>query len=84
MALDDLLAHPHSPYASAQPVRGGFVLVQHDTAAPLLVSSSDWPGVTRAAGDLGEDMARVTQHPVLLKGGAGLHGRKIVLMGVVV
>ena len=39
---------------------GRFPLVAAGTAAPLVVSSADYPGVVRAAGDLQADLAAVT------------------------
>jgi hypothetical protein len=38
-----------------------FALVRAGAAAPLLVSSNDWPGVRRAAGDLQADIERVSE-----------------------
>jgi len=43
-----------------RPVVGAFPLVQNQHAAPVLVSSDDYPGVRRAAADLQADVERVT------------------------
>ena len=43
---------------SAMP--GSFVMVQAGTAIPLVVGRDDYPGVVRAAGDLIDDIHRVT------------------------
>jgi hypothetical protein len=39
---------------------GALALVSGSAAAPIIASDNDWPGVLRAAGDLREDIARVT------------------------
>lgn len=46
-------------FIAPQPAPGRFPLVSGD-AAPLVVASSDFPGVLRAAGDLQADIASVT------------------------
>jgi len=43
-----------------RPVAGAFPLVQNQCAAPVVVSSDDYPGVHRAAADLQADVERVT------------------------
>jgi hypothetical protein len=73
---------PH--YVSSKPVAGAFPLVDHATAVPLLVSSSDWPGVTRAAGDLSSDIQRVTgEQPSLLHDQKELHNGDAVIIGTI-
>ena len=55
-------------YVTNMAAAGDFALVQNGTATPLLVSRGDWPGVIRAAGDLSEDVKRVTdQQPACFK-----------------
>src|SRR5262249_52001273 len=39
---------------------GAFAIVDGSHVAPILVDPSDWPGVTRAAADLRDDIKRVT------------------------
>lgn len=39
---------------------GDFILVQGEQVTPLYVDSGDYPGVARAAGDLSQDIQRVT------------------------
>ena len=47
---------------------GAFALVSAGHATPILVGADDWPGVVRVAGDLAQDVHRVTgQTPTLLK-----------------
>ncbi|ANN17841.1 glycosyl hydrolase [Amycolatopsis orientalis] len=46
--------------AEAAPEKGGFPLVARGKAATLVVSSGDKPGVRRVAGDLRDDIERVT------------------------
>ena len=72
-------------YVTDKPAAGGFALVQHGTAVPMLVSASDWPGVVRAVGDLSEDEERVTGvRPAVIQEAAGLHGRNVVLNVVLI
>jgi hypothetical protein len=71
-------------YVTSMPAAGNFALVQNGTATPLLVSASDWPGVIRAAGDLSEDVKRVTdQQPAVLQDTAALRGRDVILIGTI-
>ncbi len=71
-------------YVANISMAGDFALVQRTTAAPLLVSTSDWPGVIRAVGDLSADVKRVTDlQPVVLQDAAAAHGRNVVLIGTI-
>ncbi|MGB0066055.1 MAG: glycosyl hydrolase 115 family protein, partial [Terracidiphilus sp.] len=74
-------------YVSTSPSQGAFVLAANGTQAPLIVSSDDWPGVIRAAGDLSQDVGRVTGHDApLIKIGAGEklpRGVDAVLIGTI-
>src|SRR5215207_772359 len=47
-------------YVSSSEGPGRFPLVANGKAAPIVVSSSDHPGVTRVVGDLQADVERVT------------------------
>ena len=47
-------------YVTTTPEAGSLPLIQNHTALPLLVNTADWPGVVRAAGDLSDDIKRVT------------------------
>lgn len=47
-------------YVVTAPRKGSFPLVARRKAAPIVVSSSDHPGVRRVAGDLAADIERVT------------------------
>ncbi|MFD7864299.1 glycosyl hydrolase 115 family protein [Streptomyces sp. NPDC059783] len=61
-------AEPTDPgaYITFTPGKGTFPLAGDGRAAPLLVSDRDWPGVVRVAGDLRDDIERVTGiRPVL-------------------
>ena len=65
-----LLAFPFAPvvlhalgdprYVHTSPSPGDFVLAVNGQVAPLVVCDQDWPGVVRAAGDLSQDIDRVT------------------------
>jgi len=50
-------------YVQTQSAPGAFALAQGKTAANVDVDSSDWAGVIRAAGELKDDIARVTGAP---------------------
>jgi hypothetical protein len=65
LALAVLLSVPaparaEAPFAQASSAGGAFRLVGAGRAAPILVDAQDHPGVVRAAGDLQEDVFRVT------------------------
>ena len=47
-------------YVVTSGLPGSFTLAQAGRTAPILVSSTDWPGVVRAAADLRDDVQRVT------------------------
>jgi len=47
-------------YVANNATPGSFTLVAKNAATPLLVSNDDWPGVVRAAGDLSQDIQRVS------------------------
>jgi hypothetical protein len=76
------LGEPH--YASATHQAGDFALVDKRIATPLLISESDWPGVIRAAGDLGEDIQRVSgEKPDTFHIASALHGGDAVIVGTI-
>ena len=71
-----------APYVAEANGAGRFRLAAKSYAAPLIVSSSDHPGVLRAAQDLQLDIQRVTQvQPILSKGVPPTGGREMVLIG---
>lgn len=53
-------ARDQPPFLQPAPSRGALRLVSEGRAAPILVDQQDHPGVRRAAGDLQEDVFRVT------------------------
>ncbi len=64
-----------------QPSPQAFALVAAGHATPILVGADDWPGVTRVAGDLAEDVHRVTgQTPLILKRAQDANG-EVILIG---
>ena len=72
-------------YVSTSPAPGDFVLAAKGSAATLVVSGEDWPGVVRAVGDLSQDVGRVTGHdaPVVkieTAAGIGAAGGRIIQM----
>ncbi|GAA1895506.1 glycosyl hydrolase 115 family protein [Streptomyces sodiiphilus] len=71
-------------YVSPSPVHGGFPLVAGGAAAPLVVSSEDYPGVRRAVGDLRDDTERVTGvQPVVATDKPPRGTSDIVLIGTI-
>jgi hypothetical protein len=61
--MSDAQATSTAMYVSATPVAGGLTLSASGQSAPLYVSREDYPGVLRAAADLGADIGRVTGTP---------------------
>lgn len=61
---------PFAGLVSRTHVDGGFRIAENGKTASIIVSSNDYPGVVRAAKDLGEDVKRVTgtASPVLTDG----------------
>ncbi|MEV6109867.1 glycosyl hydrolase 115 family protein [Streptomyces sp. NPDC051940] len=72
-------------YISFTPRPGAFPLARSGRAAPVLVDGADHPGVLRVAGDLCDDVERVTGiRPVLRRtrdGAVPAVGREVVLIG---
>jgi hypothetical protein len=63
---------------TAQP--GSFPIVARSSAAPIVVSASDYPGVVRVTGDLQADVERVTGiRPVVVTGQAPAHSEPIIV-----
>jgi hypothetical protein len=59
------------PFVASVPSRGGFPLVAHGVAAPIVVDPRDHAGVLRAARDLQQDVERVTGiRPALVEAAA--------------
>ncbi len=59
IASNNAVAIGGANYVETIPTPGSFALCE-GAPATLLVDSNDWPGVTRAAGDLSTDIKRVT------------------------
>jgi hypothetical protein len=70
-------------YISTDPRRADFALVASRSAAPIVVSAGDYPGVVRAAGDLQADIKRVTGVRPLVSDSQVPPGRDVVLVGTV-
>ena len=71
------------PYISPEMEPGSFTLSASAASAPLCVSSSDFPGVLRAAKDLAEDIERVTNAKPLLLSDTIPSNKEIVLIGTI-
>src|SRR5215470_11701784 len=59
-ASEDVRTGNQDTYLATTPGPGRFPLVANGTAAPLVVSGSDYPGVIRVVSDLQADIAAVT------------------------
>jgi hypothetical protein len=71
-------------YVTNQAVPGSFSLVENRLATPLLISDRDWPGVIRAAGDLSEDIHRVTGlQPAVMHLDADKRAGDVVMIGTI-
>ena len=70
-------------YVRTVPLPDGFTLAQHGTVAPLCVDPADWPGVLRAAGDLQQDIQRVTGLLPAFQPGARIPRGDVVLIGTI-
>src|SRR5512146_2863817 len=71
-------------YVSGARVRGGFPIANERGVAWIYVDRTDWPGVARAAADLQEDIARVTdRRPELHRNIAELEGANVILVGTI-
>ncbi|AWL36949.1 MULTISPECIES: glycosyl hydrolase 115 family protein [unclassified Streptomyces] len=77
--------HPTDPgaYLSFTPRPGAFALVENGRAVPVVVSDRDHPGVVRVAGDLRDDIERVTGVRPALAHAAPARAREIVLLGTI-
>ncbi|MEU8508151.1 glycosyl hydrolase 115 family protein [Streptomyces brevispora] len=62
---------------------GSFPLVRDGRAAPVAVSDRDWAGVVRVAGDLRDDIERVTGIRPALAHGTVPMGREVTIIGTV-
>ncbi len=71
------------PYISPEMEPGSFTLSASAASAPLCVSSSDFPGVLRAAKDLAEDIERVTNAKPPLLSDTIPSNKEIVLIGTI-
>nr|WP_285557689.1 glycosyl hydrolase 115 family protein [Streptomyces hygroscopicus] len=79
-------ARPTDPgsYITTSRGAGTFPLVENGGATPLVVSAGDHPGVVRAAGDLRDDLERVTGvRPALSEDALPAGRRDIVLIGTI-
>jgi hypothetical protein len=61
----------------------GFILAERDNLADIFVDSQDYKGVIRAAGDLKDDIARVTGRTAKIVNDLSNHGKNVVIIGTV-
>jgi hypothetical protein len=68
------------PFVAHEPVPDSFPVVAAGVATQLWVDDDDWPGVLRAAGDLRDDIERVTGHtPGIWSSDTSRSGRMIIV-----
>jgi len=81
LGAKDIFATGDHNYITTQKKHGTFVLSESGKSSPIFISSDDYPGVIRAAKDLQNDIANVTNaEPQLLID--NLHsGEEIVIVG---
>ena len=83
--VSSALALGQPEYIETQPSAGSFPLYVNGKVATVMVSIKDFPGVSRAAQDLGKDLSRVTGHtPIILGAGdliGAMTGTNVVLIG---
>ncbi|MDR3734104.1 MAG: glycosyl hydrolase 115 family protein [Acidobacteriaceae bacterium] len=66
------------------PTQGSFTLADGEYTAAIVVDRNDWAGVLRAAGDLSQDIERVTTvRPRLLSDTSASKGSQIVIIGTI-
>ncbi|QNH61641.1 glycosyl hydrolase 115 family protein [Hymenobacter sediminicola] len=70
-------------YVSSEKGENGFPLVASGKTASLYASSSDWPGVLRAARDLQADINRVTKLTPTFTTDKAPSGKEVVLIGTI-
>jgi hypothetical protein len=78
-----MLTIGQASYVANTAATGSFPLVQGQQAATIYVDSSDWPGVVRAAGDLRDDIERVTNRKPSLTGDSKGRTRNMVIIGTI-
>src|ERR1035437_2597592 len=70
-------------YISTNPRGAAFTLVASRSAAPISVSTGDYPGVVRAVGDLQADIKRVTGVQPVSFDDQVPPGRDVVIIGTI-
>jgi len=77
------LALGEPKYVESAPAAGSFAIVRQGSVARIYVDSGDYPGVTRAAGDLRADIARVTGLNAGIFHETGKGGADAILIGTI-
>lgn len=85
-----LLFLPHASHALGQPQyvqptpsAGSFPIVRDRSASPIMVDSGDYWGVVRAAGDLRQDIDRVTGCMPTLANNEASAGQDVIIVGTI-
>ena len=68
---------------SSEKGKGAFTISSSGKSAPLLISSKEWPGVTRAFHDLQTDIGKVTSSSPELSIDKIPHSREIIIAGTI-
>ena len=79
----DAFALGEPKYVEGAPTAGSFAIVHQGAAARIYVDSGDYPGVTRAAGDLQSDISRVTGVSAEIVHALGQGGADAILIGTI-
>ena len=79
----DAFALGEPKYVESSPTAGSFAIVSQSAAARIYVDSGDYPGVTRAAGDLQADISRVTGVSAEIVHALGQSGADAILIGTI-
>ena len=70
-------------YVGWRSVPGAFAMVDGSGAAAIYTDAADWPGVARAASDLGADVNRVTGKEPAVVHDAGALGKRAIIVGTI-
>lgn len=70
-------------YIETTPSKNGFPVCETNSVATIWVDANDWPGVVRAANDLGADINRVTGKSPAISNDPGLTGKNVVIIGAI-
>ncbi|MDH7599816.1 MAG: glycosyl hydrolase 115 family protein, partial [Sedimentisphaerales bacterium] len=70
-------------YITERPTDGSFAIVDGQELANIFVDINDWPGVLRAANDLGSDIERVTGRRPIVTSDRQLLAGNVIVVGTI-